>query len=143
MSDRLTEIEAELEEIKLRNLDEVNEALNKTDAVIVDKLEHGTAAEQWLAKQYKGHLMLIYQWSTINPLPVEPSFTALDGNVQIATIIQSLGWPEADCFRLVADDMMRSFQDVVKLKAEAQAIQDATEKRVTLSDGPTSTVTFH
>lgn len=124
----LDEVNAELDVMKARETKHVDAAIAKADVVLADKLNNGTPCEQWIAKQYQGHLQIVYEFSKLDPIPIEGTFNALRGNGFIAEIIGMLGWPDAECFKVVTDDMMQHFQEVTKLKMELAQIEQSMQQ---------------
>ena len=119
----LEEINADLDKLKVRDTKHVDAAIVKADIVLADKLNNGTDTEKWIAKQYQGHLQIVYEFSKLDPIPVQGTFNALEGNGHIAEIMAMIGWPDAACFKVVTDDMMQHFKDVTKLKLELMQLE--------------------
>lgn len=136
----LDEVNADLDKLKARDTKHVDAAIVKADIVLADKLEHGTPCEQWIAKQYQGHLQIVYEFSKVDPIPVHGTFNALQGNGFIAEIIGMIGWPDAECFKVVTDDMMEHFTEVTKLKIELAQIAESMKQ---VSAMPVNSSTLH
>lgn len=124
----LDEVNAELDVLKARDTKHVDAAIAKADVVLADKLNNGTDCEKWIAKQFQGHLQIVYEFSKLDPIPVQGTFNALEGNGHIAEIIAMIGWPDAECFKVVTDDMMQHFQEVTKLKIELAQIEQSMQQ---------------
>lgn len=119
------EINAELEAIKTRDIEKIDKSLEDCNKTLMVKLLTGEPYEAWLAKQFQGHLQVIFEFSKLNPIPEQATRNALEGNDHIATIIAKLGWDYADDFKAVTQDMLTHFEEVVKLKRELEQINAA------------------
>jgi hypothetical protein len=117
------EINAEIEALRTRTVISIEQALDRAQATMAERTENGEPYEKWLAKQYHGHLQVIYRLSSLNPIPMDGTLMALEGNTCLAQIIRRLGWDNAECFQIVADDMLLHFTQVVKLKKELAELE--------------------
>ena len=112
------EITKDIETLRTEAIDHIDGELEKANKCMADRLVNGPEEDKWLVKQYHGHLVMIYHMSTQQPLPIEATKTALEGLKCLAVTIERLGWVDGNSFVLVADDMMRHFVDVMRLKDE-------------------------
>src|SRR5690242_9471718 len=112
----IAEIEAELARLAVI-AEPLQTALDVVQEVIADKLKGPDSAEVWLAKQFDGHLLIIFKLSGQNPIPADATCQALSGLLSIAQIIQRIGWPDGNAFIVLAEDMMKHFKKAGELHA--------------------------
>lgn len=136
------EITKEIEELRTRTLGSIEKAFEKVNERMAERLVSGTDEDKWIAKQYHGHIGMVYHLSTVSPLPIDATKTALDGLKSLALIVDRLGWADSACFIIVANDMLQHFEDVIRLKKELLELSPATVEAIHKNVNPPSS-TIH
>lgn len=98
---------------------------------------------QWLARQYDGHMSIIFRLSEQSPIPAREELIALRALVTIATIIERLGIEKGSEFVFLANEMLTHFETAIRLRAEIEALDRQSAPKIPAASAMPASSTVH